>query len=115
MFRYLCVNVLVAAATDDEAQFLASSIYQRVSGIVRGERRALQPPVAGYLEGRDPREQAAIAEFLGMAVIGGPQTVREKLREIAELTQADELMLVCDVFDPQLRLRALEIAADFAR
>lgn len=40
---------LIAAPTDEEAEFLASSIHQRVSGIVRGERRALQPPVAGFL------------------------------------------------------------------
>ena len=102
---------LVAATTDAEAQFLASSIYQRVSGIVRGERRALQPPVSNYLETRDAQERAAIADFLAMAVIGGPATVAEQLKNIIELTQADELMLVCDVFDTALRLRALDIAA----
>jgi luciferase family oxidoreductase group 1 len=102
---------LVAAATDEEAQFLASSIFQRVSGIVRGERKALQPPVAGYLESRDGQERAAIADFLAMAVIGGPATVAEHLKKIVDVTEADELMLVCDVFDPALRLRSLEIAA----
>ncbi|WP_342620571.1 LLM class flavin-dependent oxidoreductase [Rhodoferax sp. GW822-FHT02A01] len=102
---------LVAAPTDDEAQFLASSIFQRVSGIVRGERRALQPPVAGYLESRDAQERAAIADFLAMAVIGGPATVAQHMKRIAEVTEADELMLVCDVFDPAMRLRSLDIAA----
>jgi luciferase family oxidoreductase group 1 len=102
---------LIAAPTDEEAQFLASSIHQRVSGIVRGERRALQPPVEGYLASREPREQAAIADFLAMAVIGGPERVQEELSRIAQATQADELMLVCDIFDPALRLRALDIAA----
>ena len=102
---------LVAASTDDEAQFLASSIFQRVSGIVRGERKSLQPPLAGYLESRDPQERAAIADFLAMAVIGGPATVAEHLKKIAEVTEADELMLVCDIFDTKLRLRSLEIAA----
>ena len=102
---------LVAAATDDEAQFLASSIFQRVSGIVRGERRALQPPVAGYLESLAPQERAAIADFLAMAVIGGPATVAEQLKKIVDVTEADELMLVCDIFDTKLRLRSLEIAA----
>ena len=102
---------LVAAATDDEAQFLASSIYQRVSGIVRGERRALQPPVAGYLDSRPPSERAAIADFLAMAVIGGPDTVAAQLQRIVEATAADELMLVCDIYDPALRLRALDMAA----
>ena len=106
---------LIAAPTDEEAQFLASSIHQRVSGIVRGERRALQPPVEGYLASREPREQAAIADFLAMAVIGGPERVREELSRIAQATQADELMLVCDIFDPALRLRALDIAADAMR
>ncbi len=102
---------LVAASTDDEAQFLASSIFQRVSGIVRGERKSLQPPLAGYLESRDHQERAAIADFLAMAVIGGPATVAEHLKKIAEVTEADELMLVCDIFDTKLRLRSLEIAA----
>jgi luciferase family oxidoreductase group 1 len=104
---------LIAAATDEEAEFLASSIHQRVSGIVRGERRALQPPVAGFLASRDPREQAAIADFLAMAVIGGPDRVQAQLHQIAQATQADELMLVCDIFAPALRLRALDIAASF--
>jgi luciferase family oxidoreductase group 1 len=102
---------LVAAATDDEAQFLASSIFQRVSGIVRGERRALQPPVENYLQTRDAQERAAIADFLAMAVIGGPATVTEHFKKIIEVTEADELMVVCDMFDPALRLRALDIAA----
>jgi hypothetical protein len=30
---------------------------------------------------------------------------------LADNTQADEFMLVCDVFDPALRLRSLDIAA----
>lgn len=102
---------LVAAQTDEQAQYLASSVFQRVSGIVRGERRALQPPVENYLASRDTHERAAITDFLAMAVIGGPATVAQQLRKIADLTEADELMVVCDIFDPALRLRSLEIAA----
>jgi luciferase family oxidoreductase group 1 len=102
---------LVAAATDEEADFLASSIFQRVSGIVRGERKSLQPPVENYLQTRDAQERAAIADFLAMAVIGGPATVAEHLKKIVDVTEADELMLVCDIFDPALRLRSLDIAA----
>ena len=67
--------------------------------------------MSNYLETRDAQERAAIADFLAMAVIGGPATVAEQLKNIIELTQADELMLVCDVFDTGLRLRALDIAA----
>jgi len=109
---YVAIGVpLVAAPTDDEAQFLASSTVQRVLGILRGERRGLPLPVADYLRQLHPQERDAIQDFLGAAVIGGPQTVRDGLAELTEATGANELMLVCDVFDPALRLRSLDIAA----
>lgn len=109
---YVVVGVpLIAAPTDDEAQFLASSSYQRVLGIIRGDRSRLQPPVANYLAQLDPQEQAAVQGFLGAAVIGGPETVRQGLSALVQATQADELMLVCDTFDPGMRLQSLDIAA----
>ena len=108
---YVAVGVpLVAASTDAAAQHLASSIYQRVLGILTGMRKPLQPPVPDFLARCQPREVAAIQDFLAMAVIGGPKTVGSRLREIQSYTQADELMLVCDIFDPGLRLKALDIA-----
>ncbi|WP_374324978.1 LLM class flavin-dependent oxidoreductase [Azonexus sp.] len=109
---YVIVGVpLVAAASDDEADFLATGIFQRVLGILRGDRRPLPPPVAGFLAGLSMQEKAGIGDFLGAAVIGGPDRVREGLGALRQATQADELMLVCDIFDPALRLRALDIAA----
>ncbi len=101
---------LVAAPTDDEAQFLASSVYQRVLGILRNDRRRLGPPVDGFLASLSPAERAAIADFLGCAVVGGPTTVAQGFAHLIEATGADELMLVCDVYEPELRWRALEIA-----
>jgi len=109
---YVAIGVpLIAAPTDEEAEYLASSVYQRVLGILTNRRGRLQPPLPGYLAQLQPQERAAIADFLAAAVIGGPQTVRAGLERLAVLTQADEFILVCDVFDPALRLRALDIAA----
>jgi alkanesulfonate monooxygenase SsuD/methylene tetrahydromethanopterin reductase-like flavin-dependent oxidoreductase (luciferase family) len=102
---------LIAAPTDDEAEFLASSTYQRVLGILTGERKRLQPPVQDFARSLQPQERAAIADFLGAAVIGGPDKVRAGLAALAQATAADEFMLVCDVFDPALRLRSLDIVA----
>lgn len=110
---YVVVGVpLIAAASDEEAQFLASSTYQRVLGIVRGDRRALAPPVPDFLSSLSAHERGAIADFLAAAVIGGPDTVQVGLRALQAATQADEFMLVSDVFDPTLRLCSLEIAAE---
>ena len=78
----------------------------------------LLPPllVGQILLGHRPLRVADnTADLLAAAVIGGPATVRQGFAALAEATQADEFMLVCDVFDPALRLRALDIAAAAAR
>lgn len=109
---YVVIGVpVIAAPTDEEAEYLASSTYQRVLGIITGQRGLLRPPVENYLASLAAPERAAVADFLAMGVVGGPQTVRAGLRALAEATGADEFMLVSDVFDPELRLRSLTITA----
>ena len=113
---YVAIGVpLVAAPTDDEAAYLASSTHQRVLGILTGRRGQLPPPVENFLQQLDHGAQAAIADFLAAAVIGGPDTVRAGLQRLAELTQANELVLVSDVYESALRMRGLDIAAAAAR
>lgn len=109
---YVVIGVpLIAAPTDDEAEFLASSTYQRVLGILTGDRKRLLPPVEQFAARLSPQERAAIGDFLAAAVIGGPDKVRAGLTALAQATDADEFMLVCDIFDPSLRLRSLDLAA----
>lgn len=107
---YVAMGVpIVAAETDAEAELLASSNEQRVLGIIRGERVKLKPPIEHFRASLPAAEQAAIREFLGAGVIGGPDTVRKHLLALVEATQVDELIVVCDVFDPELRLKSLDI------
>ena len=107
---YVVIGVpIIAAPTDDEAQFLASSTYQRVLGILTGDRRLLQPPVDNFIAQLREQEVEAINDFLAAAVIGGPETVQAGLARLAQLTRADEFMMVSDVFDLELRLRSLDI------
>ena len=109
---YTIIGVpVIAAPSDEEAQYLASSTYQRVLGILTGQRGRLQPPVENYMAQLQPPERAAIADFLAAGVVGGPDLVREGLHALATATGADELMFVSDVYDPRLRLRSLDIAA----
>ena len=109
---YVIVGLpLIAAPSDEEAEWLASSTYQRILGILTGDRQRLKPPVANFMATLHPQERAAIGDFLAAAVIGGPDKVRAGLAAFANDTQADELLLVCDVFDAALRLRSLDIAA----
>ena len=110
---YAIVGVpVIAATTDEEAQYLASSTYQRVLGILTGNRTRLMPPVENFWEQLDGRAQAAIGDFLAVGVVGGPETVRQGLQKLADETQADEFMMVSDVYDADLRLRSLQITAE---
>ncbi len=102
---------VIAAPTDAEAEYLASSTYQRVLGIITGRRGLLAPPVHDFMAQLGEAERLAIADFLALAVVGGPDTVRAGLAAIHEATQADEFMMVCDIFDADLRLRSLDITA----
>ncbi len=109
---YAIVGVpVIAAPTDEEAEFLASSTYQRVLGILTGQRSRLQPPVENYAAQLSPSERAAIGDFLRAGVVGSPDSVRRHFQTLLDSTQADEFMLVSDIYDPALRLRSLEIAA----
>jgi len=62
-----------------------------------------------------PARARSDCRLLGAAVVGGPDTVREGLQHLAAATGADELLLVCDVFDTPKRLRSLDIAAQAVR
>ena len=113
---YAIVGVpVIAAPTDDEANFLASSVFQRVLGILTGKRGLLQPPISGFWEQVPAQAREAIQDFLAVAVIGGPDKVQADLNKIAHATQADEFMFVCDVYDPALRLRSLDLVTQAMR
>jgi alkanesulfonate monooxygenase SsuD/methylene tetrahydromethanopterin reductase-like flavin-dependent oxidoreductase (luciferase family) len=53
--------------------------------------------------------------MLKYAVVGGPETVGKGLRRLAAATEADELMIVSNIYDHARRVRSYEIVADVAR
>lgn len=113
---YVIIGVpVIAAPTDEEAEYLATSVFQRVLGILRGKRQRLQPPVHDFLDTLSPEERHGIGDFLAAAVIGGPDRVVANLTHLQKITQADEFMFVCDIYDPALRMRSLDIVATCCR
>ena len=56
-------------------------------------------------------EQQAVGDFLGLALIGGPQTIRARLEVLLEQTQADELIFTSDLYDFEDRLRSFSLLA----
>lgn len=102
---------VLAANTDEEAEYLASSARQRILRLIRGQPIFTPPPVASMENLWSPGEQRAVESHLGAAIIGSPGTVERKLREFLQLTQADELILHSDFYRLEDRLLSYEIVA----
>ncbi|MDQ7949590.1 MAG: LLM class flavin-dependent oxidoreductase [Pedobacter sp.] len=105
-----CVNV-VAAPSDEEAEYLSSSVKQLFLGIVSGKRKLLQPPVADMDTIWNEMEAAAVAQMLAIAFIGGPATLQDQLSAFIAETQVDEIMVTSHLYDHAARLTSYEIFA----
>ena len=107
----VAVNV-VAAPTDDEAQYLFTSILQRFLGMRRGIRGPLPPPVRSMQGLWNDAERSTVERMLVASAVGGPDTVTQRLNDIIHTTGADELIVAGAVHDHSARLRSYEILAD---
>ncbi len=101
-----------AADTEDEAQFLATSMQQAFVNLRSGHPKRLQPPVAGYLDGIPPHFRDMLDYVLSCAAIGTHDTVKRSLQAFIEQTGADELMITSMMFDHNARLRSYEITSE---
>ncbi|NIK78927.1 luciferase family oxidoreductase group 1 [Paenibacillus castaneae] len=106
----VAVNI-IAADTDEEAAYLATSMQQLFLSFIRNTRGALPAPVRDMNTVWTEQEKAALQQQLGSSIIGGPDTVRNKLRAFIEATQANEIMVAAHIFDHKARLRSYEIIA----
>lgn len=108
------VNI-IAADTNEEARYLATSQQMSFVHLIRGERRLTQPPIEDMDTYWTPEEKTQAAGLLDFSIIGDPQAVRDGIRRLLERTRADELMIVSDMYDPACRRRSLGIIAEACR
>lgn len=107
-YTMACVNI-VAAGTDEEASYLATSFYQMFVGMVRNQRRPLPPPVKNMDAIWTEYEKATIAHMLSCSFAGSKETINTQVNEFITDTGVDELMVVAHVYDHNARIRSYEI------
>ena len=107
-FLMLGVNV-VAAETNEEARFLASSGRQSFASLRAGHPTQLPPPSKEWEP--DSREPTDPVLRPRVSFVGSPDTVRREMLEFIERTSADELIVVSHIYDHAARLRSYEITA----
>jgi luciferase family oxidoreductase group 1 len=109
-YSMACVNV-IAADTDQEAHYLATSFYQMALGMFRNTRKPLPPPVADIDAIWTDAEKSGVLQMLQYSFVGQPATIEKSLQAFADDTQLDELMVTSHIFDLTARLRSLELTS----
>ncbi len=106
---YISMGVpVVVAKTDEEAQYLATSAYQRVLGLMRGQSLKLKAPVESMQGLWSPAEKMSVDNFYAMVQIGSEQTVKAGLQQLLEQYDVDEFIFTCDIYDTDKRLENFE-------
>jgi luciferase family oxidoreductase group 1 len=100
------------AATDEEAQLLATSVQQAFVALRTGRPGKLPPPVPRYAESLPPNSRAILDQVLTCSAIGSAETVRRQIAAFVERTGADELMITSQIHDHDARMRSYEIVAE---
>jgi len=109
-----CVNV-VAADTDEEANFLATSVYQFFMGVVTGKRNLLPPPVKSMEGIWNIYEEEAVKQMLMYSFMGGPETIKRKMTAFIEASQIDEVMATSHIFDHKAKLHSYTLFAEMLK
>jgi luciferase family oxidoreductase group 1 len=101
----------VAADSDEKAEYLATSPYQRLLSLIRGNLQPAPPPVPSMQGLWAPHEEQIVKQMSATMVVGGPAKVEAGLRQLIERTGADELIITSDLYAHEDRLRSFEIMA----
>lgn len=95
------LNVIVAD-TDEEAEYLASSMAQVMVSITRGKMQPVQPPTDKLDQVLTPRELEMAKQRINTSMIGSESTVKQKIKDFIDYYgDIDEIMGVSYIYDQQ--------------
>ncbi len=107
-YTMACVNVVIAES-DEEAEYLATSMKLFMLNVIRNTRKPLSPPVKNMDGLWNPMEEAHISQMMKYSFIGSKETVRENLASFVAETQIDEIIAVAHIYDQTARLLSFEL------
>lgn len=109
-YAMIGVNI-VAAETNERAEWLATSLKQQFLNMQRGETTQLLPPVDDMDAIWTPYEKRAVEQTLDprYTIIGDADTVKQNLEAILEHTKADEVIINSQIYNHEDRKKSYEI------
>jgi len=107
----VAMNVF-AADSDAQARTMATSQQQAFVALRTGSPGKLPPAIEGYEDSLPAPVRAMLAHIGQASAVGAPSTVRAQISAFLERTGADEILLCGSTFDPDARIRSLELTFD---
>lgn len=105
-YTLACINVIIADSLQD-AQKIATSFYLMFLGIIRNERKKMQPPIDSMDGIWNVNEEAMVRQMLTCSFIGTKEIVKRELTNFLEKIPCSELMMSCPVYDLDAKKKSM--------
>lgn len=109
-YKIACLNVIISE-TNEDAEFLSTTMKQFVLNIVRHGRKKLQPPVCNMDELWTPYEQSVVESRFPLAILGDEKVATEQLRLFLNQYPVDEIMAVSYIYDVEKQKQSYDLFA----
>lgn len=105
---------VIAADTEEEARYLATSQQQQFLSIRRGQPTKLQPPIEDIDAVWSEMEKQAVQQSINSfsTIVGSKETVKQELERLLSETEADEIIISSQIYDHKARVRSYEILSE---
>lgn len=101
----------VVADSDEQAQYLFTSVQQQFINLRRGVNQAFQAPLDSMTGLWSQSERLMVNHTLQYALVGSPATVKAKLARFVAATQVDEVIVSMPIYDIDARLHSVALLA----
>jgi len=99
------------ADTEEAAQRMASSLLLSFAQLRTGHPGRMPSPEEALAHDYTPEQQAVVASFKKLLIVGTPEQVRARIESVAGRAEADEVMIMTHGYDPDARVRSYELVA----
>ncbi len=110
-YTMACLNI-IAADTDEEAEYLATSAKKFMLGVIRNTRRPLPPPVKSMEGEWSTMERMQIEKMMFYSFIGSKETIAQGLQTFVEETRVNEIIVIANIYDQAARLKSYQLVSE---
>lgn len=106
-----CVN-FIGAETTEKAAILSTSLYQMFLGLIKNNRKLLQPPLETLDGLMNEAEAYHVNQMTACTFVGDKLHLVKELKKFINFTQIDELMITSPIFNHKDKIASLQLAKE---